>query len=325
MIVVTGAAGFIGSATVAALNERRYYDLVLADDFHRPTKARNFADKKYSVLVDRDRLLEFLAGKENEVQAIVHLGARTDTANPTPEPFRILNLEYSQALFKYCTRAQIPLLYASSAATYGAGEHGFDDAPELHSRFRPLNPYARSKHEFDLWALEQSEKPYYWMGFKFFNVYGPNEYHKGRMASVVFHAAEQIEQTGRLKLFMSHRPEYGHGEQARDFIYVKDVTQVLIHFLENRNPRNNGIYNLGTGRARTFNDLAAAAFAALGREKNIEYIPIPEDIRQSYQYFTEAKMTRLRNAGYTAAFASIEEAIGDYLRNYRKNGQWTVW
>ena len=325
MIVVTGAAGFVGSATVAALNERRYYDLVLSDDFHRREKAPNFADKKYSVLVDRTRLLEYLSGKENEVQAVVHLGARTDTAAQDPEPFRTLNFEYSQALFRYCTRAQVPLLYASSAATYGAGEHGFDDAPEGHARLRPLNPYARSKHDFDLWALEQTEKPYYWMGFKFFNVYGPNEYHKGRMASVVFHAAEQIERTGRLKLFRSHRPECGHGEQARDFVYVKDVARVLIHFLENRTPPNNGIYNLGTGRARTFNDLADAVFAALGREKNIEYIPIPEDIRDSYQYFTEAEMSRLRNAGYAAEFVAIEDGVGDYLRNHRSKGEWRVW
>ncbi|MDW8335116.1 MAG: ADP-glyceromanno-heptose 6-epimerase [Bacteroidia bacterium] len=325
MIVVTGAAGFIGSALLAALNERRYYDLVPCDDFLRPDKSPNFCDKKYAVLVDRTRLLEFLADKPNDVQAVVHLGARTDTTVQDPEPFRRLNVEFSKALFSFCAQWQIPFLYASSAATYGAGEHGFDDAPELLPHLQPLNAYARSKHEFDLWVAAQSDRPYYWMGFKFFNVYGPNEYHKGRMASVVFHAVNQIENTGRLRLFMSHRADYAHGEQARDFVYVKDVVRTLIYFLENRDPRRNGIYNLGTGEARTFNDLAAAVFSALGREKNVEYIPIPEDIRDGYQYYTRARMERLRAAGYVAPFVSLEEGVADYLSRYRVEGTWKTW
>jgi ADP-L-glycero-D-manno-heptose 6-epimerase len=325
MIVITGAAGFIGSALAAALNESNYYDLVLCDDFERPEKKPNYADKKYSLLIDRSRLLEFLAGKENEVQAVVHLGARTDTTARDPQPFLKLNLEYSQKLFEYCAKGQIPFLYASSAATYGAGEHGFDDNPELITRLVPLNPYARSKNDFDLWVLGQKQTPYYWMGFKFFNVYGPNEYHKGRMASVIYHATEQIEHTGKLKLFMSHRPDYGHGQQARDFIYVKDVARVLIHFLENRDPERCGIYNLGTGMARTFNDLAAATFRALNREYSVEYIPIPEDIRDAYQYFTQAETKRLRAAGYTHEFTSLEDGVADYLNIYREEGRWKVW
>jgi ADP-L-glycero-D-manno-heptose 6-epimerase len=208
----------------------------------------------------------------------------------------------------------LPLIYASSAATYGGGEHGFDDSHALVPKLRPLNPYGWSKQQFDLWALEQAAAPPFWAGLKFFNVYGPNEYHKGRMASVIYHAFHQIQQTGKLRLFRSHRDEYADGEQLRDFVYVKDLTAVVRFLLTQAAP--SGLYNLGTGQARSFNDLGRAVFASLDREPVIEYIDTPADIRAAYQYFTEAKMAKLRRAGYGHDFTSLETGVTDYVREY---------
>jgi len=225
-----------------------------------------------------------------------------------------LNLNYSKELFKLSVEFGLPLIYASSAATYGLGEHGYVDSHEVVPELQPLNPYGRSKNEFDIWVLKQERKPFFWAGLKFFNVYGPNEYHKGRMASVVFHAFKQISETGGMKLFRSHLPDVGDGEQARDFIYVKDVVNVIIYLMQNR--PESGLYNLGTGQARTFADLVLSTFRAMGRVPSISFVDTPRDIRDKYQYFTQADIVKLRNAGYEKAFTSLEDGVHDYVSNY---------
>ncbi|MBL7962989.1 MAG: ADP-glyceromanno-heptose 6-epimerase [Flavobacteriales bacterium] len=315
MIVVTGAAGFIASCLLAELQARGYTDLVAVDDFSRADKDPNLAGKPLAERVPRDRFMEWLDRHEHQVQFIFHLGARTDTTEFNRAIFDELNVAYSKAVWERCVRYGIPLVYASSAATYGEGELGYDDAdPELPFRLKPLNPYGESKNNFDRWALREEKKPYFWAGLKFFNVYGPNEYHKGRMASVVFHAFNQIKASGAMKLFRSHRPEYKDGEQLRDFVYVKDVCDVMIFLMEHR--RNSGLYNLGSGKARTFLDLARATFKAMGREEHISFIDTPADIRDKYQYFTEARMGTMRGIGYARPFTPIEAGVEDYVKNY---------
>lgn len=317
MIVLTGAAGFIGSAMAGTLNQAGYEDLVLVDDFSRPDRKANYEEKTYTQLLPREELDSWMKQHGTRVQAVLHLGARTDTSEQDVALFERLNVEYSKMVWRHCTDLQLPLLYASSAATYGAGEQGYSDSHEQIPKLEPLNPYGRSKQLFDLWVLEQAEQgnaPFFWAGFKFFNVYGPNEYHKGRMASVIFHAYNQIQKNGELKLFMSHRDDYAHGEQKRDFVYVKDLCNVLLHFMENR--QHPAIYNLGSGTARTFNDLGKSVFGALGLETQISYIPTPVDIRDSYQYFTEADLSKLRAAGYSQAFTPLEEGAKDYVQNF---------
>lgn len=312
MIIVTGAAGFVGSYMVGKLNQEGYSDIVLVDDFLRPQKINNWKNKKYKETVQRNLFFDWLKlANPNLIEAVIHLGARTDTTDSNYATFQELNYFFSVKLFEYCTENQIPFLYASSAATYGDGSSGFsDDFFDL----KPLNAYAKSKHQFDLYILNAPKKPYFWAGFKFFNVYGPNEYHKGRMASVIFHAYHQILVNEKLKLFRSHRPDYSDGEQKRDFIYVKDVVEVLYYFLKERNL--SGIYNLGSGKARTFWDLGAAVFHALKKPVVIEFIDIPEDIRNSYQYFTEAKIEKLRRAGYQKPFYSLEAGIQEYVQDF---------
>ena len=314
MIVVTGAAGFIGSALVGELLRQGWQDIVAVDDFSRPDKAPNLEGKTLSAKVDRKEFHDWLDANQQLVQFIFHLGARTDTTEFDTAIFDELNLHYSQEVWKRCVKYGIPLVYASSAATYGAGEHGYDDDHDLIAKLKPLNPYGESKNDFDRWALAQAEKPYFWAGLKFFNVYGPNEYHKGRMASVVLHAFRQIRDTGGMKLFRSHRPDYKDGEQLRDFVYVKDVCDVCLFLMEHR--KHSGIYNLGSGKARTFLDLARAVFAALGKDENIEFIDTPADIRDKYQYYTEANMAKLKGIGYDKPFTSLEEGVGDYVTNY---------
>lgn len=314
MIVVTGAAGFIGSCMVAKLNAEGFNDLVLVDDFSRADKQRNYQIKRYTALLNRDELETWLRGKERLVQFVVHLGARTDTSEKDTALFNRLNVAYSQMVWRVCTEFQIPLIYASSAATYGRGELGFSDDHAVIPNLQPQNPYAVSKNQFDNWVLQQTKGPFFWAGFKFFNVYGPNEYHKGRMASVIFHAYHQIKSSGQLRLFRSHRPDYADGGQLRDFIYVKDVVDILFYFLQTR--KHNGIYNLGTGQARTFLDLGTGVFQALGQKPAIDYIDIPADIRDSYQYYTQAEMRKLRAAGYQPAFTSLEAGIADYVTHY---------
>jgi ADP-L-glycero-D-manno-heptose 6-epimerase len=318
MIVITGAAGFIGSVLVRKLNEERFFDLVLVDDFTKKEKSSNYLTKKYSKLIDRKDLIPWIHENHRLIQFVFHLGARTDTTEFNKAVFDELNLNYSKELWKTCVQCGLPLVYASSAATYGMGENGYDDSDELVQLLKPLNPYGESKNDFDKWVLAQEEQPFFWAGLKFFNVYGPNEYHKGRMASVIFHTFRQVKETGQMKLFRSHNPGYRDGEQMRDFIYVKDVAEVLYFMLHHR--RNSGIYNLGTGQARTFLDLAKATFRALHQEEKIEFIDTPADIRDKYQYFTEAAMKKLRNAGYTVSFRTLEEGIADYVVNYLSLG-----
>jgi len=314
MIVITGAAGFIGSNLISGLNHRGYRDLILVDDFSHRDREQNYLGKEYTGLIGRRMFFDWLREHHKQVQMVIHLGARTDTTEFSWEVFLELNLNYSKEVFRLCVKYGLPLIYASSAATYGLGEHGYLDSHELVSALKPLNPYGRSKNDFDAWVLEQEEQPFFWAGLKFFNVYGPNEYHKGRMASVVFHAYQQISQTGGMTLFRSHHPDVGDGKQARDFIYVKDVVDV-IRFLMEQRPES-GLYNVGTGKARTFADLAASTFLVLGKEPSIAFVDTPEDIRDKYQYFTEADMTKLRRVGYQTPFTPLEEGVMDYTRNY---------
>lgn len=314
MIVITGAAGFIGSALAHYLNDEFYNDLVLVDDFSRADKGRNLAGLKYTALVPRDEFSRWLDANHRLVQFVFHLGARTDTAEFNKDVFDRLNLNYSKMVWARCVQYGLPLVYASSAATYGMGEYGYRDDHAIVPLLKPLNPYGESKNEFDKWVLSQKETPYFWAGFKFFNVYGPNEYHKGRMASVVFHAFRQIRDTGKMKLFRSHREDIRDGEQKRDFVYVRDVVRVLFYFMHHR--KDSGIYNLGTGNARSFLDLARNVFRAVGKEEVIEFIDTPADIRDKYQYFTEADISKLRKAGYTDAFFSLEEGIFDYVTRF---------
>ncbi|MFY7848014.1 MAG: ADP-glyceromanno-heptose 6-epimerase [Bacteroidia bacterium] len=320
MIIVTGAAGFIGSCLATELYRLGFKDLVLVDEFSRADKLANLDAIPQPLLVPRDALFNWLEGKENDIQFFFHIGARTDTAEFDTELLRKLNLDYSKEVWNWCCMHHVPLLYASSAATYGMGEHGFTDDPAGLSQLHPLNPYGDSKHAFDCWALEQEQKPWFWAGFKFFNVFGPNEYHKARMASVVMHAYNQIKQHGSMKLFRSHRPDYRDGEQRRDFIYVKDLLQVLLHFMEHR--QNSGLYNLGTGEARSFLDLAHAVFSAMNRQPEIQFIDTPADIRERYQYFTEADTTRLLAAGYQGGFRTFEKAVSDYVLHYLEPGKY---
>lgn len=314
MIIVTGAAGFIGSCMVARLNENGYKDLVLVDDFSRKEKARNLENKTYSALVNRDMFFEWLEQNHRMVQFIIHLGARTDTTEFDMSVFDRLNLNYTKRMWEACVTYGLPLVYASSAATYGAGELGYEDRHDIVEQLQPLNPYGISKNEFDKWALKQEKKPWFWAGLKFFNVYGPNEYHKGRMASVIFHTFNQIGATGAMRLFRSHRPDFKDGEQLRDFVYVKDVTSVILFLMTHRD--HSGLYNVGTGKARTFLDLASDTFRAMGREPQISFIDTPADIRDKYQYFTEARMDKLRSIGYDVPFHTLEEGVTDYVQQY---------
>lgn len=314
MIVVTGAAGFIGSNMVSKLNSENYKDIVIVDDFSNPEKNKNLIGKIYSESVKRDEFFDWLDKNHRFVQFILHIGARTDTAEFDKAVFDKWNLHYSKSIWNACIEFGLPLIYASSAATYGSGEMGYEDRHDLVKKLKPLNPYGESKNDFDKWALEQERKPYFWTGLKFFNVYGPNEYHKGRMASVIFHAFRQIKETGKMKLFRSHREDYKDGEQLRDFVYVKDVAEVMFFFLHHR--KDSGLYNLGTGKARTFLDLTKATFSAMNLKPHIEFIDTPEDIRDKYQYYTEASMAKLRSIGYDKPFYPLESGIKEYVEDY---------
>ncbi|SFF23855.1 ADP-glyceromanno-heptose 6-epimerase [Thermoflexibacter ruber] len=320
MIVVTGAAGFIGSCLLSQLNKIGRKDIVIVDDFSNEIKNKNLANKQFMAKVERFSLFDWLKENHKNIDFIFHIGARTDTTEFDYQIFEQLNINYSKQIWQFCADKQTPLVYASSAATYGIGEQGYDDDESKIHLLKPLNPYGESKNEFDKWVLAQKQTPPRWYGLKFFNVYGPNEYHKGRMASVIFHAFNQISQTKSMKLFRSHHPDYKDGEQLRDFIYVKDVVSVCLFFLENA--VSSGIYNLGTGKARTFLDLARNTFKALKVEENINFVDTPLDIRDKYQYFTQANMSKLQKAGYTKPFYSLEEGISDYVQNYLSANQY---
>ena len=313
-IIVTGAAGFIGSCLVGYLNDKGFENVVVVDEFERHEKDINLQEKYFSHKVHRDDFFKWLQDRTTVPAFIFHIGARTDTTEFDYEVHRKLNVEYSQRIWNYCTEKNVPLVYASSAATYGAGEMGYNDDHEIVDRLNPLNPYGLSKNEFDKWVLKQEKQPPFWAGLKFFNVYGPYEYHKGRMASVIWHSYNQIKKDGEVKLFRSHRPDFRDGEQLRDFIYVKDVIAVC-YWLMQRQPES-AIYNLGTGKARTFADLVTATFSALDMKPNIRFIDMPEDIREKYQYFTEANMQKLRDAGYKNEFYSLEDGIRDYVQQF---------
>jgi len=312
-IVITGAAGFIGSVLANYLNFNQLDNVIIVDDFSKLEKIHNYDSLPYD-RIERDQFIDWLDKHHNDIDTVVHLGARTDTTEFDYSIFEKLNLNYSKNIWNICSNYGIDLYYASSAATYGDGALGYNDDIELIDKLQPLNPYGLSKNEFDKWAIKQINKPKHWAGFKFFNVYGPNEYHKKRMASVVFHGYNQIKDEGKIKLFKSHRPDYKDGEQKRDFVYVKDVIKVLFWFLEHR--PENSIYNLGTGKARSFIDLAKSIFSAMNIKENIEFIDMPKDIRDKYQYFTEANMTKLHNIGYNNPFYSLEDGISDYVKNY---------
>lgn len=314
MIIVTGAAGFIGSCLVSRLNQKGYDDIVVVDDFSKTEKAGNLEGKTIQAKVGRKDFIKWLEEFGSEVDFVFHIGARTDTTEFDREIFDELNVQYSKDVWNLCVKYQIPLVYASSAATYGLGEYGYKDDHSIIEKLKPLNPYGDSKNDFDKWVLKQDKFPPFWAGLKFFNVYGPNEYHKGRMASVIFHAFNQIGETGKMKLFRSHNPDYKDGEQLRDFVYVKDVVDVCI-FLMEKKPAS-AIYNLGSGKARTFLDLVKNTFKAMGKEEHIEFIDTPADIRDKYQYFTEADMHKLIDQGYTQPFHTLEEGVADYVKNY---------
>lgn len=313
-IIVTGAAGFIGSCMVSYLNRQGFEKLILVDEFDDEEKELNLLHKKYIVRVEREDFFGWVQKEKPAVDFVFHLGARTDTTEFDYSVHQRLNVEYSQKMWNYCAMHNIPLVYASSAATYGEGELGYDDSHDIIEQLQPLNPYGISKNEFDKWVLHQDCHPPFWAGLKFFNVYGPNEYHKARMASVIFHSYNQIKQNGTVKLFRSHKEGYEDGEQLRDFVYVKDVIAVC-YWLMQHQPAS-AIYNLGTGQARSFNDLVKSTFAGLDMQPSIEYIDMPEDLRDKYQYFTEANMDKLRKAGYKAEFYSLEKGVDDYVRNY---------
>jgi ADP-L-glycero-D-manno-heptose 6-epimerase len=325
IIVVTGAAGFIGSCLTGFLNSKGYDRLILVDDFTKVEKMPNLEGKKYQQKVEREQFFDWLAENKPEIGFIFHIGARTDTTEFDYSIHEHLNVEYSQKIWKYCTENKVPVVYASSAATYGSGEEGYNDDHAIVYSLKPLNPYGVSKNEFDKWALQQATQPPFWAGLKFFNVYGPNEYHKGRMASVIWHSFNQINNQGFVKLFKSHKEGYKDGQQLRDFVYVKDVLKIcywLMEQFEKGVDVTSGLYNLGTGKARSFEDLAKATFSGLDKEAKIEFIPMPEDIRDKYQYFTEANMQKLKDAGYSDSFYSLEEGVNDYVRNYLAKGNY---
>jgi len=318
MIVITGAAGFIGSCLGARLNESKEGPLVLVDDFTRGDKQKNLERLAGHPRVHRDEFFDWLHIHHKEIRFVFHLGARTDTTEMDEALLNRLNQQFSLGMWQACTELGIPLVYASSAATYGDGQQGFDDDPMKIEGLQPLNPYGWSKHRVDLYTTKSTTTPPRWAGLKFFNVYGPNEYHKARMASVVFHAHRQIKSDGYLRLFRSYRPEIPDGQQMRDFIYVEDVLDVCLWML--RHPFPAGIYNLGSGNPASFNELAEAIFRAMNRPIRIEYIDMPAGLAERYQYYTSAPMQPLRRAGYTREFTPVRDGVEQYVKTYLNVG-----
>lgn len=316
MIILTGVSGFIGSCFLRKLNQIGFNrEVVVVDDFYKIYKDQNTLNKAVREWMHRDIFLDWFEKTSQKIDYVIHLGARTDTTLMDKEVFDELNFNYSKRIWNTCAERQIPLIYASSAATYGDGSLGFKDDHDGIKNLNPLNPYGQSKHDFDVWALSQKHAPPQWFGCKFFNVYGPNEYHKSRMASVIFHTFHKIKSTGEMQLFKSHKTEYKDGEQSRDFIYIKDLMSILTFLMQN-STLPNGIYNCGTGQARTFLDLALSTFAAMNVSENISFIDTPIDIRDTYQYYTEADMTKMKSIGYNQPFHTLEEGITDYVQSY---------
>ncbi len=319
MITVTGAAGFIGSAIVAGLNSRGVSDIRAVDeaDSLNGGKRKNLECLKYKNFQDKN---EFISGFEkgsNTVSCVMHMGACSSTTETDEDYIMETNYKYTRRLCSECIKKGIRFIYASSAATYGDGQAGFSDDHDLLEKYKPLNLYGKSKHKFDLWAKKQGLLESI-AGLKYFNVYGPNEYHKGRMRSFILKAYEQIKNTGKVRLFKSYHPDFAHGQQKRDFIYIKDAVEMTLCFMDN--PSANGIYNIGTAVPRTWNSLASAVFRSMGMEKNIEYVEMPSDIRNKYQYYTKADMQKFSEAGFPFKFLALEEGIDDYIKNYLSRG-----
>jgi ADP-L-glycero-D-manno-heptose 6-epimerase len=313
MIVVTGAAGFIGSVLVDFLNASGHTDLLLVDTLGAEDKWKNLRAKRFSNLISPDEFLAQLASGALKPTAILHIGALTDTGEKDADLTNHLNTQYTRTLALWAIQHQVRFIYASSASVYGNGDLGFSDSDDLTPKLLPMNPYAYSKWLFDTMAITEGWSKNI-VGLRFFNVFGPNEYHKGRMASVVWHAFNQYKSTGQIELFQSHKEGYADGGQTRDFIYVKDIVAVLLWFLDH--PEASGIFNLGTGHARTFNDLASSIFKALETEPHVKFVPTPERFRTSYQYFTEADLSKLRSAGCYYEFTSLEDTVADYINGY---------
>lgn len=328
MIIITGGSGFIGSALLWRLNQSSRHDIMIVDSWDTSPKWLNLRQSRFINAMPKEDFIPWLTSKADprNIEVIVHLGACSSTEEKDMDYLLRNNVHYSMALFAYCSQHAIPFIYASSAATYGASEAGFDDDHQQAYGLQPINPYGLSKKIFDSWVLSQTVCPPLWVGLKFFNVFGPNEYHKGSMRSLVCKAVPQILAEGRVQLFKSHRADIADGEQKRDFVYVKDVVEVVMHFLDisQKTPipeQISGLYNVGTGQARSFYDLAKAVFAALGRPSEISWIAMPESILHGYQYFTEANVTKLRQvAGYRREFTPLESAVKDYVVNYLGEG-----
>lgn len=324
MIIVTGGAGFIGSALIWRLNQDGRRNIVIADEFDDTAKWQNIVKRQFNLALDKDELLDWLNKDENRtsVEAIFHLGACSSTSEKNTGYLLKNNVHYSMSLFNFCKHSGIPFIYASSAATYGNGEHGYKDTHKENDLLKPINPYGFSKKMFDSWVLQQSQCPPFWAGLKFFNVFGPGEYHKGSMASLVSKAVPQIQQTGSLKLFKSYKPGISHGEQKRDFVYVKDVVDVMLHLWELSKTKTDaqeysGLYNVGTGQARSFHDLGKAVFDAMQLPYSFEWVDMPDSIKDGYQYYTEAEMSKLKEfANYQNSFTSMEAAVKEYVQEY---------
>lgn len=321
MIIVTGGAGFIGSAIVAALNQRGIQDILIVDELGQDEKWKNLRNLRFADYLEVDDFNETVADGETEweVEAIFHMGACTDTTETDATYLVKNNYEFSKLLCGWALEIGTRFIYASSAATYGDGSEGFKDEEDKIEHLQPLNMYGYSKQMFDLWLKRQGLLDQV-VGLKYFNVFGPNEYHKGEMRSFVHKAFGQIRETGKVRLFKSHRPDYADGQQLRDFIYVKNAVDMTLFFAEH--PEANGIFNIGTGQARSWNDLAAATFKAMGQEVNIEYIPMPESLQDKYQYFTQADIFKLRNAGYKGQITPLEKAIKEYVQEYLLKGEY---
>jgi ADP-L-glycero-D-manno-heptose 6-epimerase len=319
MIIITGGAGFIGSALLWKLNSHSLTDILVVDRMGSGPKWKNLVKRRVSDIIHKDAFLSWLdtEGSRSDIEAIFHMGASSATTETDVDYLVANNLNYTKRLWRYCAAYEVPFIYASSGATYGAGTQGFSDDPSKTPHLRPLNPYGFSKQQFDDWALRQTDAPPFWAGLKFFNVYGPQEYHKGSQSSVIHQWVPQVKQTGAIRLFKSHRPDYADGAQARDFVYVKDVVDVIWHLFRNRSQARSGIYNVGSGRARTFADLARAVFTAMDLPPRLEFIDMPEALRAQYQYHTEAPLQRLRDlGGYTTPMHTLEGGVQDYVRSY---------
>lgn len=316
-IIVTGGAGFIGSCVVRMLNDMGHDDIIIVDNIAKTDKWMNMRNKTYREYIQKDQFLDRLPEFAGKVSHIIHMGACSATTEKDFDYLYRNNFEYTKRLWKFCAEQEISFIYASSAATYGDGAQGFDDEDDI-KKLLPLNGYGYSKHLFDLWVEKElkanAKAPKQHVGFKFFNVYGPNEYFKGSMASVIFHTFNKIQETGKMGLFKSYKEGYEDGRQLRDFVYVKDICKVIRFMMEHE--EISGLYNLGTGEARTFYDLAKATFVSMGLEPQIEFVEMPEMLREKYQYYTQASMEKLRKAGYTEKFCTLEEGCADYVQNH---------